>query len=303
MGAAIDVEQPTRPAELTAGTVEFRFDQRGPDTVVVFYGGHMRAGLALGEKAYVAADCSLLVPSRPGYGRTPVSTGGSARGFADVTADLCRHLGITEVAAAVGVSGGGPTAVAMAARHPALVKRLILQSAIGPLPWPDRRTYLSAQVAFSPHAEGVSWTLARSLIRHAPELGLTLMLRDLTVLPVRSMVAGLRPEDRAKLIGLFSRMRSGHGFVNDLRDLKANPNAMRLIAEVAQPCLVIASRRDGAVPFTHAEALADGLSRAELLESEADSHFIWFGRDWPAIADRMHVFLKAGSSSAPDVES
>lgn len=69
---------------------------------------------------------------------------------ADVTAALCAHLGIREVTAVVGVSGGAPTAVAMAARHPAFVERLILQSAVGPLPWPDRRTYIGAQVVFGP---------------------------------------------------------------------------------------------------------------------------------------------------------
>ncbi|MDO0909854.1 alpha/beta hydrolase [Streptomyces sp. DT2A-34] len=112
--------------------MEFRPDRRGPGTVV-FHGGHTRAGLSLGEDVYAEAGCSVLVPSRPGYGRTPVSTGGSAPAFADATAALCEHLGITGVAAAVGVSGGGPTAVARAARHPTLVKRLIPQSAAGPL--------------------------------------------------------------------------------------------------------------------------------------------------------------------------
>jgi pimeloyl-ACP methyl ester carboxylesterase len=145
------------------------------------------------------------VPSRPGYGRTPVSTVGSAGAFADVTAALCADLGITEVAAAVGVSGGGPTAVAMAARHPALVRRLILQSAVGPLPWPDRRTRLLAPFAFAAAAEPAAWTVIRLLMRHTPETGLRMLLHDLTLLPVRDVVAGLRPEDRARLVALFSR--------------------------------------------------------------------------------------------------
>ncbi|MEH0550846.1 alpha/beta hydrolase [Streptomyces sp. B21-101] len=90
---------------------------------------------------------------------------------------------------------------------------------------------------------------------------------------------------------MFTRMRSGHGFLNDLRDLKAGPGLRRLSAEVEQPGLVIASRYDGAVPFAHAQALAAALRRAELLESHADSHFVWFGDDWPAIATRIRGFL------------
>ncbi|MFC7641943.1 alpha/beta fold hydrolase [Streptosporangium lutulentum] len=65
--------------------------------------------------------------------------------FADVTAELCRDLGVGRLAAVVGISAGGRTALAMAARHPHLVERLILQSAVGFLPWPDRRTRLGGR--------------------------------------------------------------------------------------------------------------------------------------------------------------
>jgi pimeloyl-ACP methyl ester carboxylesterase len=288
----------TEVVELTVGKVEYRLRRRGRATVIVFYGGHMRAGLALGEDVFADADCSVLVPSRPGYGRTPVSTGRSAGGFAEVTAALCARLGITNVAAVVGVSGGGPTAVAMAARHPTIVERLILQSAVGPLPWPDRRTYLGAQVIFGPGRERATWALVRALVRCAPDTALRLLLRDLTTLPAPEVVARLRPEDRAQLTALFSRMRSGHGFLNDLRDLRADADPRLPLADVTQPSLVIASRRDGAVPFTHAQALTAGLPHAELLESSADSHFVWFGDDWPAVAARMRDFLSAGPASA-----
>ncbi|MGQ4328729.1 MULTISPECIES: alpha/beta fold hydrolase [Streptomyces] len=288
---AAESELPTKVVETGHGPLEFRLDRRGPETVVIFHGGHMRAGLALGEEPFTQAGYSLLVPSRPGYGRTPVKTGGSAEGFADAIAALCARLGVTRVAAVVGVSGGGPTAVAMAARHPALVERLILQSAVGPVPWPDRRTYLGAHVVFAPRTEPATWALVHALVRHAPDAALRMLLRDLTVLSVGKVVAGLRPEHRETAIALFTRMRSGHGFLNDLRDLKAGPGLRRLSAEVEQPGLVIASRYDGAVPFAHAQALAAALRRAELLESHADSHFVWFGDDWPAIATRIRGFL------------
>ncbi|MEU0436007.1 alpha/beta hydrolase [Streptomyces sp. NPDC006290] len=287
-------EQPTVLADLAAGRVEYRFDRRNPATVVVFYGGHMRAGLSLGEEVFAEAECSLLVPSRPGYGRTPVSTGGSAGAFADVTAALCARLGITEVAAVVGVSGGGPTAVAMAARHPALVQRLILQSAVGPLPWPDRRTRIGAQIVFAPHTERVSWALVHSLVRNAPNASLRMLLRDLTLLPVRDVVAGLRPEDRARLIALFSRMRSGRGFTRDLKELATTGDLAGHASQVSQPALVIATRQDAAVRFAHAQALAAALPHTELLESRADSHLIWFSPDWPLITEQIHAFLTDG---------
>jgi pimeloyl-ACP methyl ester carboxylesterase len=65
--------------------------------------------LASGEEVFAAAAYTLLAPSRPGYGRGPLSTGGSVEGYTDVVRALCAHLGITQVAAVVGISGGGPT--------------------------------------------------------------------------------------------------------------------------------------------------------------------------------------------------
>ncbi|MCX5051991.1 alpha/beta hydrolase [Streptomyces sp. NBC_00201] len=293
-------ELPTQLAELGNGVVEFRLEPGGPRTVVVFYGGHMRAGLALGEQMWADADCSLLVPSRPGYGRTPVTTGGTASDFADVTAELCAHLGITEVTAVVGISGGGPTAVAMAARHPALGQRLILESAVGPMPWPDRRTNLGARAVFAPWTEGMSWAVVHALVRYAPDVALRLLLRDLTTLSVREVVARLRPEQREELLILFSRMRSGRGFLNDIADLTAGPDLRLLLAEVAQPSLVIASRQDRAVPFAHAQELTAALGRAVLVESRADSHLVWFADDWPAIASRVRDFLGLGRPDEGD---
>lgn len=60
--------RPTTIACLLAGQVEYRLDRRGDAVVVGFHGGHMRAGLALGEEVFAAAGCTALVPSRPGYG-------------------------------------------------------------------------------------------------------------------------------------------------------------------------------------------------------------------------------------------
>jgi pimeloyl-ACP methyl ester carboxylesterase len=289
------VERPTTVARLDAGPVEYRLEQRGGATVVVLHGGHVRAGLAVGEEVFAESGYTVLAPSRPGYGRTPLQTGVSVRGFADVTRALCEHLGITKVAAVVGTSGGGPTAVALAARHPDLVERLILQSAVGLLPWPDRRTRLAAHVGFAAATEPVTWGAVHALLRLAPEVGLRLWLGALSTLPVRDVLAALRVEDRAWLVALFARMRSSRGFLNDLR---ATPDATAA-AEVGQPTLVIATRNDGGVPFAHAQSLVAAIRHAELVESRAESHLIWLGSDWPAIAETIRVFLTIDTTGPP----
>jgi len=278
---------PTTVAQLDVGPVEYRWEQGGNATVVVFHGGHVRAGLAVGEDVFAEAGYTILAPSRPGYGRTPLTTGTTVTGFADVTRALCEHLGITKVAAVIGTSGGGPTAVAMAARQPDLVERLILQSAVGPLPYPDRRTRLGAKAMFAAVTEPATWGLVRVLLRRAPDATLRMLLGSLSTLPARNVMAGLNAEQRTALATLFSRMRSGRGFLNDLR---TTPD---VTADVGQPTLVIATRHDRGVPFAHAQALTAAIRHARLVESHADSHLIWLAHDWPTIAETIRVFLTA----------
>lgn len=134
---------------------------------------------------------------------------------------------------------------------------------------------------FNAVTEPVTWAGARTLLRLAPAVGLRVLLSGVSTAPARELLAGLSDQDRAALVRLFAGMRSGRGFLNDLR------GAADVTAQVTQPVLIVASHQDGGVPFGHAEALAASLPQAELVESGASSHFIWFGDDYPAIAETI----------------
>ncbi|MEO3861008.1 alpha/beta hydrolase [Acrocarpospora sp. B8E8] len=267
--------------------MEYRTHGDGAGTVVVFHGGHVRAQLALGEDVFTDAGFRVLIPSRPGYGRTPMTAGATVTDFADTIARLCRDREIDQIAAVVGISAGGRTALTMAARHPDLVQRVILQSSVGFLPWPDRRTRLGGRIVFHPRVEAVTWALLRTAIRFAPGPALRLLTRDLSLLPVDQVLAQLSAADRATLTELYASMRSGRGFVADMRPVAD------CTAHISQPTLIIATRNDRAVPFAHAQSLAAAIPQAELVESRADSHMIWFGSDYPAVAAKIRAFLLA----------
>jgi pimeloyl-ACP methyl ester carboxylesterase len=279
--------------------VEYRLERRGPRTVLMMHGGHMRASLPLGEEVFADAGYTVLAPSRPGYGRTPVTAGSSLQRFAEVVAELCHHLGIRSVAAVVGQSAGGPSAVTMAARCPALVERLILQSAVGPLAWPDRRTQLGSRVVFSPLTEHLTWALIHTLVRRTPATGLRLLLRGLSVQPVGPVLSALAEPHRDLATALFEQMRSGSGFCEDLRNFTDIAGYRETAAGAAQAALVIASPTDGAVPFAHARTLAAALPNARLIASQAPGHFIWFSDDYPAIAAAITSFLEADPAASP----
>ncbi|WP_217919973.1 alpha/beta fold hydrolase [Actinomadura sp. BRA 177] len=288
------MERATRVITLAGGPVEYRLERRGPGVVLMLHGGHMRAGLPLGEEVFADAGYTILAVSRPGYGRTPAATATAPDGFADVVAGLCAELGLGPLAAVVGQSAGGPTAVALAARHPDLVERLILQSAVGLLPWPDRRTRMGAAVVFHPRTEAVTWALIRGMTRRAPGMALRLLLPDLTARPVADLLASLTEAQRKALLELFGRMRSGAGFRSDVRatsDAGATRRLAAMAAQVSRPTLVIGSRDDGSVSYAHARSLAETVPHARLVTSTAPSHMIWLGDDYPAIAATITDFL------------
>ena len=282
-------ERDVRLARVGAQTVEYRMHGDGPGTVLVFHGGHMRAQLALGEDVFTDAGLRVLIPSRPGYGRTPLTgpsmAAATVADFTDTIARLCRDLGVDQVAAVIGISAGGRTALTMAARHPGLVQRVILQSPVGFLPWPDRRTRLGGRLLFHPAVEAVTWALVRTAIRFAPAPTLRLLTRDLSLLPAGQVLAQLSAADRATLTRLYASMRSGRGFVTDMLPVAD------CTAHISQPALIIATRNDRSVPFAHAQSLTAALPQAELVASRADSHMIWFAPDYPAIAAQIRAFL------------
>ncbi len=180
----------------------------------------MHAGLALGEDSLRASGSSLLVVSRPGYGRTRVGAIG-AREFAVVAGQLCDRLGIPTLEAVVGISGGGRTAVEMAAHDPRRVRRLILQSAAPALgPWPESRAQrLVAPLFFGPRTGPITWAATRLLLtRVSPTSARAPWSSPLTNLSPEACLNRLTPTEREDVRSLFCQMASGTGFRNDLRD-------------------------------------------------------------------------------------
>ena len=99
------------------------------------------------------------------------------------------------------------------------------------------------------------------------------MMASLSTLPPHSVVDDLSREEQELLVSTFSRMRSGGGFRNDVRQ----PAAASLERQVTQPALVVASASDGQVRWKHAEQLGRSLPHATTWTSPSLSHLIWFG--------------------------
>jgi pimeloyl-ACP methyl ester carboxylesterase len=111
------------------GRIELRVVGHGPP-VLVLNGGHTSCTSPLGhEQFFLDQGYQLAIPSRPGYGKTPSATGRTAEAFADALVGLLDALDRERVLV-LGISGGGPTALQLAGRHPERVRALMLQNAV-----------------------------------------------------------------------------------------------------------------------------------------------------------------------------
>jgi pimeloyl-ACP methyl ester carboxylesterase len=263
--------------------IEYRLEHRGAETVLILHGGHMSARCRFGEESFLDAGYSVLVISRPGYGRTAVDAGPSAPEFAVRLVELCRQLGLN-LAAVVGISIGARTALTMAAFYPELVPRVILMCPTSFRLWPDRRGRRIAYLVFRPGLERATWGTLHRLLRKDPEKYLPRVVENLTTLDGEATVRRLGP-DTPKIIEFLLRCQSGRGFLVDLRP------PTDVSDRVVQPTLVLATRNDGAVSFDHAEHLAATLGQATLVEVDTPTHLLWLGEGSDQTAAAINSFI------------
>src|SRR5579884_2045507 len=110
-------------AETSVGPVEYQVIESvesagGGPAVIYAHGtpGGFDQGVAFAR--FLGAErCTFISPSRPGYLRTPLTSGASPQQQADLYAALLDMLGIDR-ASVIGFSGGGPSALQFALRHP-----------------------------------------------------------------------------------------------------------------------------------------------------------------------------------------
>lgn len=272
-----------------AGTVEYRYDQRGDRTVLLMHGGHMRAELSGGEEYFARRGYSVVAVSRPGYGRTSQSLHRQVGAFEVAVAELLDALGISQVLV-IGVSAGGRAAMRFAERYPDQAKGLILLSALSFQQWPSLPTRMAAYLLFNPAVEAGTWAMMRWCVRHWPSLFLVQLMGSLTTLPARQVIAELDKDRLEAFRSLVCEFRSKRGFMNDMsrQARQGNPE------DIQCPTLIIHSRYDGSVPLRHAEENARRIPRATLRENDTESHLMWLSRHWsedvePQLDDFLHL--------------
>jgi pimeloyl-ACP methyl ester carboxylesterase len=236
----------------------------------------------------LASSATVLLVTRPGYGRTPLRSGRTPVAQADLYAALLDSLGLT-TAVVLGISGGGPSSYAFAARHPARCSGLALACAV-------RSGAITAPVAMRRLAAVPGlWSLLASLTRvshrlrsHEPDLGaLTEAERALLDDPyVREAALDFEAERPSTI--------RGRGLRNDTLCLGSAPPPWP--AGLAMPAVVMHGELDEVVPLDNAESYAAAIPGARLVVLPGLGHAVpVFAR--AQLVKELRALLSDGTSS------
>jgi pimeloyl-ACP methyl ester carboxylesterase len=244
------VETPSGPIEVT---------ERGSgDPVLVIQGstGGYNLGLYL---AWPESGFHYIVPSRPGFLRTPLKIAITPEEQADLLAQLLDELHIQR-AAVIALSGCGPQTFQLALRHPQRIVSLVLVSvASRPIP-------LLVLVL----------RVARALLRYSPFLPGMLLSRppgNRFISPRRKAAAqkpGRIDSLRRLLKVVFPVTPRLAGMLNDLYWMVKNPNYP--IEKIEIPTLVIHGTDDLVVPIEQARYTIQQIPGAKLVTVPGGGH-------------------------------
>jgi pimeloyl-ACP methyl ester carboxylesterase len=304
MDRVVTIEQPVAsdrtslslqlPGGRRIGYAEFG-DPHGAPVLAIHGTPGSRFMFALTDQAARARGLRIVAPERPGYG---LSNYCRHDRLSDATADLTSladALGLDSFAV-LGVSGGGPFAIAAAASMIDRVPLLALISPVGPIADCRNRLRMSRahRLIFTrlgrsdPVCAAFFWSV-RTCVRHAPDLAYRLLMQRVAP-PDRALLG--RAEVKANLqTALREGLRPGiKGARADLR-LYCAPWGLGL-AEVDVPTVVWQGSDDAIVPPSAAYHLAETLPNCRLDVIQGAGHYWVFGA-FERVLDAVQAALRA----------
>jgi len=271
--------------ETPLGSIEYTLAGSGP-TILVVHGGNGNCFIDVKQESLLQAGYQVLIPSRPGYGATPISLGKSAAEQAKVFRTLLDALHIPSVAV-IGVSAGGPVALEFARRYPDITCCLILEEAITTT-WVPRISpqYWAMKWMLHPKRQAGLWREQREQFDADTKVNLLALAKMFSLCKAQDVVDQWDADDVAFYRKMLFSFDSGPGFVHTL-DHKAEK-----LEEIRVPVLIIHSPHDRNVPFHHATNAKRRIKDAELFEAPSLSHIIYMGKGKEEVIQKRMDFLR-----------
>ena len=282
----------TKIIDTPRGPVEYS-DAGAGEPILYFHGtGVTGEAMIPVESPLIEGGFRLIIPNRPGYGRSPLSVHHSAADTCAQSAALLRALNVHR-AHVMGSSGGATFAISFAVNYPGQTKSLVL---LCPQihRW-DHKRWLPASSR---------WTLPllkRSFLRKLLLKLYRLQFLRMSPQQFLKMEAGDRysdvvddPEVISFCESSLAAMAHGiqfPGFENDFR-IFLNEDVLSTSESIKKPTLVIHDPIDPIAPVCHVDWLVSKVRHCERVSLRTAGHLIWVGPDAKSTYQARARFLR-----------
>ncbi len=209
----------------------------------------------------------FIAVSRPGYLRTPLQTGRTFDEQSDSFAALIDSLGISR-AAIIGVSAGGPAALAFARRHPERCAGLVLMSAVTRrLAREQVEVPLAMVLATSAFADFGYWSLRRFAFLSPRFAAAGMLLQDELIMweDASAKASLLRLADTFVPLSLRRA-----GMFNDEIQIASLADSVSPVQ--CARVLIVHGTMDGLVPYRNATEAAAAIPGSKLMPIDGGGH-------------------------------
>ena len=240
------------------GPIEYQSQGEGP-ALLIAHGspGGYDQGVAFAKLLSSEKHTNIAI-SRPGYLRTPLASGYTPEEQADLYTALLDTLGIAQ-ATIIGFSGGGPSALQFAIRHPTRCQGLVMISGV------TQRYSENEFLAAMPLP--LRWL--KRIYGRITTTGPIIFL----LLPfARLLPKAFAPVDMLNSAMLYPLRQSG--YQNDLAQFEKITNYP--LERIAAPTFILHGTCDNDVTFDHAEYLAQRAPHAQLYPIKGGTHMAFF---------------------------
>lgn len=270
--------------ETLKGKIEYSFQGQGKP-ILFIHGGHVNCRETIFQKGIDSEAFCFITPSRPGYGRTPLTDQNKTpKGTADLIIALLDELKFNKITV-IGISAGGLTALEIAANYPNRIENLVLLSALTKK-WlvETDKVYKGGKKLFAPRMEQFTWLLYRTLFSLFPQIMARIMFKELsTYRPIK-----FTKEELQELKQITVNMRSGEGFSNDLDQTVGQ----EIFAKIECPTLILHSNYDNKVGISHPLTAKDKIKNSKLVTyNNRWGHMLWFGSGYEPILNELKQYI------------
>jgi pimeloyl-ACP methyl ester carboxylesterase len=144
------------------------------------------------------------------------------------------------------------------------------------------------QLAFYGPFHNLQWGMLRMISNLSPQGMARQTLAIFSTHDTEDAMNKLSVEGIQSIRLFYQGQSSRQGALNDA----THTVGKELLQAVSMPVMVVHSREDKSVPFSHAEWSLQHLPQAILCESGCTGHFIWVGSDYKDISEQMAAFLR-----------